>query len=319
MIAIINVQQYPKVVNSAARQLEQHLETATPGCGSRSCAVWRKLDRLLYAAACFALMLSMGCGATKHFTATEQLLMSDAVDATVAKLDFQPLSRRKVFLDATFVNKPTFAGQSLIVDSNYLLSALRQQMVADGVLLVDNREDAELIAEPRIGALGIDGHDVVYGMPASNALSNASTAVSGTPLLPPLPEISVARREDKLGAAKVAVFAYDRVTREPFWKSGIAQSSSDSRATWVLGVGPFQRGSIYRGTQFAGGSVFPTANPESEYEQQLKEQYLSSQTFHNSESEPSGETDPEVMMADHQEPEFRPVELPPLPGKSVGP
>ena len=225
------------------------------------------------------LCCCVGCGTTKHHTATEQLLMSDAVDSTIAKLDFSPLSYRKVFLDTTYINKPTFAGQSLIIDSNYILSSLRQQMTAVGVLLVDNRDDAELIAEPRIGALGIDGHDVIYGIPASNSIANASAVVSGTPLLPPIPEISAARREDKVGAAKVAVFAYHKETRQPFWQSGIAQSNSNSKSTWVLGVGPFQRGSIHNGTQFAGGQVFPVKTTEAEAEQQSIEQYAACQTF----------------------------------------
>jgi hypothetical protein len=245
----------------------------------------------------------VGCGTTKHHTATEQLLMSDAVDATIAKLDFTPLSYRKVFLDTTYINKPTFAGQSLIIDSNYMLSSLRQQMTAVGVLLVETRDDAELIAEPRIGALGIDGHDVVYGLPASNSIANASAAVAGTPLLPPIPEISVARREDKVGAAKVAVFAYHKDTRQPFWQSGIAQSNSNSKSTWVLGVGPFQRGSIHNGTQFAGGEVFPVKTSESEAEQLNIEQYASSQTFQldlpTNEAVPAAYEQPATSSEDH--------------------
>lgn len=226
------------------------------------------------------LCCCIGCGTTKHHTATEQLLMSNAVDATIAKLDFSSLAARKVYLDTTFVNKPGFAGQSLIIDSNYILSSLRQQMVSAGVLLVDKEDDAELIAEPRIGALGIDGHDVIYGIPASNSISNASAVASGTPLLPPLPEISVARREDKVGAAKVAVFAYYKDTRQPYWQSGIAQSNSDSKATWVMGIGPFQRGSIHNGTQFCGGEVvFPLKSSDAEAEDPNIEQYASSQTF----------------------------------------
>jgi hypothetical protein len=254
------------------------------------------------------MCLIAGCGTTKHHTATEQLLMSDAVDATISKLDFSPLAHRKVFLDTAFINKPSFAGQSLIIDSNYILSALRQQMVSVGVLLVDNREDADLIAEPRIGALGIDGHDVIYGVPASNALSNASAVVPGTPLLPPLPEISVARREAKLGAAKVAVFAYHRETRQPYWQSGIAQSNSDSKSTWVLGIGPFQRGSIHDGTRFAGDEVLPLslteAEAEAEAEQQEMERFASSQTFFTESDAQQSETsnkDSSIVTAGHQE------------------
>ncbi|HAC91064.1 MAG TPA: hypothetical protein DCF63_10610, partial [Planctomycetaceae bacterium] len=228
---------------------------------------------------CVVLCTCIGCGSTKQSTATEQLLMSNAVDATVSKLDFSPLSYKKVFLDSTYLNKPITTvspiPQPLAIDSNYLISSLRQQMFAAGVLLVDSREDAEIIAEPRVGALGIDGHDLIYGVPASNAISTAATAVSGTTLLPPIPELSLARREDKMGANKIAVFAYYKDSRLPYWQSGVAQSNSDSRSTWVMGVGPFQRGSVRSGTEFAGSQIVPTqATPGLKKNDNL-EQYLS--------------------------------------------
>jgi hypothetical protein len=70
-----------------------------------------------------------------------------------------------------------------------------------------------------------------------------------------IPELSVAKREVKSAAAKIAVFAYDRETREPLWQSGVAQAGSNARDTWILGVGPIQYGSIYRGTRFAGKRI----------------------------------------------------------------
>lgn len=152
-------------------------------------------------------------------------------------------------------------------------------MFAAGVHLVDSKEDADIIAEPRVGALGIDGHDVTYGIPASSALSSASSAVTGTSLIPPIPELSMARKEDRLGAAKVAVFAYDRKTRQPIWQSGVAQSNSDSKATWVLGIGPFQRGSIRSGTQFAGSKVGPKKTSPAIQDHESLEEYLSSRVF----------------------------------------
>ena len=78
------------------------------------------------------------------------------------------------------------------------------------------------------------------------------------------------------------MFAYDRKTREPYWQSGIARSNSNSKATWVLGIGPFQRGTIHSGTQFAGSQVhvLPTRTPDELTDQEGLEQYLSSQTFH---------------------------------------
>ena len=68
----------------------------------------------------------------------------------------------------------------------------------------------------------------------------------------PIPEISVARREAQHGAAKIAMFAYDRETRRPVWQSGISKARSTVQDTWVLGAGPFQRGTNVDGTQFAG-------------------------------------------------------------------
>ncbi len=190
----------------------------------------------------------VGCGTTRSYTATEQLLMSDAVDATVAKIDFSPLTGKKVFLDTTYMKM--LKAPNLLLDTDYVISSIRQQMVAEEVHLVDSKDEAELIAEPRLGTMGLDGNSVTYGVPATNALSGAS-ALAGTPI-PTIPEMSFGRREAKMGAAKVAVFAYKRDTREPYWQSGIARSSSTARDSWFLGIGPWQQGTIYEGTRFAG-------------------------------------------------------------------
>jgi hypothetical protein len=39
------------------------------------------------------------------------------------------------------------------------------------------------------------------------------------------------------------------------WQSGFAQRESSSNDVWILGAGPFQRGTIYQGTEFAGQSI----------------------------------------------------------------
>ncbi len=210
--------------------------------------------------AMLAILLSAtltGCGTTKSFTATEQLLVSDAVDSTVAKIDFRPLTGKKVFLDNAFV--PSQKGvpnpNPQLVHSEYVSSSLRQQMLAAGVYLCDKREDAEIIVEARLGALGFDGHTVTYGLPASSSLTSAASTLSGAPMIPLLPELSFAKKEAKQGAAKIALFAYERVSLQPVWQSGIARSSSSARDTWVLGMGPLQYGTIYEGTRFAGSRL----------------------------------------------------------------
>ncbi len=189
-----------------------------------------------------------GCGTTRSFTATDQLLLSDAIDATVAKIDFSPLTGKKVFLDITYMKM--LKAPNNLLDTDYVISSLRQGMIAENVLLVDTKDEAELIAEARVGTMGLDGHNVTYGVPASSSLSGAGALTGAS--IPALPEMSVGRREAKLGAAKVAVFAYVKASHEPYWQSGIARSSSTSRDTWFLGIGPWQEGTIYEGTRFAG-------------------------------------------------------------------
>jgi len=202
-----------------------------------------------------------GCGATKSYTATDQLLMSDAVDSTISKLDFRPLTGQQVFLDTTYASAagkpiPGVPMQANLVTSDYVLSAIRQQMVAAGCLLSEKREDADVVCEVRCGALGTDGHSVVYGIPASNAFGGVGSLIPGAPAaIPAIPEIAFAKRELKSAATKIAVFAYDRETREPIWQSGIAQAGSNARDTWFMGVGPWQYGTIYRGTRFAGKRI----------------------------------------------------------------
>jgi hypothetical protein len=211
--------------------------------------------------------LSVGCGTTKSYTATEQLLMSDAVDSTISKIDFRPLTNKRIFLDTTYIAGagkivPGVPMQWNLVTSDYVISGLRQQMLAAGCELVEKREDAEIVCEARCGALGTDGHSIIYGLPASNGLSGVGTLISGTPSIPAIPEISLAKRELKSAASKVAIFAYDRESREPVWQSGIAQAGSNARDTWFLGIGPWQYGSIYRGTRFAGKRIKGTERIE---------------------------------------------------------
>ncbi|MFP6575812.1 MAG: DUF6655 family protein, partial [Pirellulaceae bacterium] len=44
-----------------------------------------------------------GCGTLKSQTATQQLLLSDAVDRSIASIDFSPLSGKTIYLDVTYI------------------------------------------------------------------------------------------------------------------------------------------------------------------------------------------------------------------------
>lgn len=204
-----------------------------------------------------ALIVSLsGCGTTKEQLATQQLLLSDAVDRSVSTIDFRPLSGAKVYLDTAYLKT---AKTDAIVNPDYVTSSLRQQIMAAGCLLQETDKEADIIIEARIGTLGSDDHRVTFGIPENNALGSAATLVPGAPQVPQIPEIAVARRDSRESAAKIAAFAYDRVSREAIWQSGISQSRSTARDTWVLGVGPFQAGSIRGGTRLMGNRLSENA------------------------------------------------------------
>jgi hypothetical protein len=190
-----------------------------------------------------------GCGASKQRMATEQLLLSDAVDRAVSRIDFSSLAGRRVYFDTQYVQNVAGLG---FVNGPYVVSSLRQQMMAAGCLLQDKAPEADLIVEARVGTLGADAHEVTYGIPstANNAVANAASFMPNVPRMPALPDFAVARRSDMRGAAKISVFAYHRETRTPVWQSGIALATTTARDAWVFGAGPILHGTVYERAKF---------------------------------------------------------------------
>jgi hypothetical protein len=210
-------------------------------------AVW-----LLGLAVC--AVIAVGCGSTRTSntarTATEQLLISDAIDRTVQQINFKVLEGQTVFFDERHLLES--------VDKGYLISSFRQHLLANGCVLKEKREDATYVVEPRVGAVGTDNHDWLVGIPAIN--------VPQVPLAPAMPaaipEIPFAKRRDQRGVAKLAVFAYRRETGEPVWQSGMAISESEANDIWVLGAGPFKRGTIYEEKTFTSARIVPKDEEE---------------------------------------------------------
>lgn len=196
----------------------------------------------------FCLGTCAGCGTIREHRATSQLLLSDAVDRAIARINFTPLSNQKVYLDTRYLQ---FKNDSAVT-TNYVISALRQQMIVSGCLLQDQMDDATYVVEVRVGTMGADGHEINYGVPASNSVNAAASLISGSPALPALPEVSLGRKTEDLAAVKLAAFAYERESKAAIWQSGESVARSSATGAWVLGAGPFKWGSIYETPQFAG-------------------------------------------------------------------
>lgn len=203
-------------------------------------------------AACLSVCLS-GCGSTMERTATEQLVLSDAVDRAVDSIDFSPLSGLNCWLDTENI-KPA-ARPTSFVNDGYIVSSLRNQLIAAGCNLVEDRDDAEVVVEARVGTLGSDHHEITYGFPSNNMLAQAAAFVPTAPPVPPMPDIAFAQKDDQTGATKIGVFAYDAKTGSAIWQSGIATAQSSGRDTWFLGIGPFQSGTIYEKPRLVGRRV----------------------------------------------------------------
>src|SRR5687768_821373 len=87
--------------------------------------------------------LLSGCGTTRSTdttrAATEQMLVSNAIDQCISRMDFRLLAGQKVFFDPQYLDG--------CVDKGYLVSSLRQHLLACGCLLMEDRAKATFVVE----------------------------------------------------------------------------------------------------------------------------------------------------------------------------
>ena len=143
-----------------------------------------------------------GCGTTRQSdtqrTATEQLLISNAVDQAVAHVDFSPLAGKSVFFDPQYFDNT--------VDKGYVISSIRQQLLAHGCTLQEERSRAAYVVEARAGGVGTDRHSVLVGIPEMTV----PTILPGQPSH--IPEVPFARLSGKnLSCKEIGGDFYDAV------------------------------------------------------------------------------------------------------------
>lgn len=193
-------------------------------------------------AALLGLGIGAGCGTVKMTgtarTGTEQLLLTNAWDSALQKVDFRPLTGVPVYLDTTNVNA---------VDQGWVVSSIRQAMLAQGVLLRAKPEQAQWIVEARVGAYGTDSYNWLVGVPQLSIPPTLTGVPTGT-----VPEIPLIKKSNQQGVAKLALFAYDRASGRLVWNSGTMLATANAKDVYIGGVGPIQSGSIRGGTEFIG-------------------------------------------------------------------
>lgn len=177
----------------------------------------------------FAAMLTSGCATTSSSntsrTASEQLLISSAIDRAFSNVEFSDFAGHKVFIDDAYLNS---------VDKEYLLGTLRHRILQGGGAIVGSADASDLVLEPRSGGVGTDKQESFIGVP--------SIGIPGLPI--ELPEIKLVSKATQMGTAKIGLVCYDPKTGQSLGSGGASTALTHSSDTYVMGVGPFRSGAV---------------------------------------------------------------------------
>ena len=171
-----------------------------------------------------------GCTSTRTSdtarTGMEQLLISNAVDRVLDKTPMPDVNGRKVFVSDAYLD---------CVDKGYILGSIRQRLLASGAMLVGKADDSDMTIEIRSGGVGTDNVESFVGLPG--------LAVPGA--LPiEIPEVRLWETSSQFGTAKLGIVAYGTKSGQVLFDSGRALARADDSRWSVLGVGPFQSGTV---------------------------------------------------------------------------
>jgi len=170
-------------------------------------------------------------------TATEQFLMSEAVIEAIDQLSAASLRDRIVYVDATYL-----AGIPQ-QEVSFLLGEIRARLLLAGVRIVNDRDDAEIIVEPRSGGIGIDRTEFLLGIPAIYVPTAANSVGSNAPPIT-TPELAIIKRTTQRGFAGVALVAYWRDSGELVGSTGPFVGRTHRQDYWFFGTGPQTIGDI---------------------------------------------------------------------------
>jgi hypothetical protein len=150
-----------------------------------------------YSALVLAMLALGACTSTRETSpersATEQLLISTAVDRAVEGMDLEIPQGTKVFLEA---------GQLEGSDGKYAAGAMKDRLLRDGASLAGSRGNADAVVELRAGALSVDDKQTLVGIGSFDVpVPLAGEAAK-------IPEIALYKQKQRVGVAKIAAIGY---------------------------------------------------------------------------------------------------------------
>lgn len=178
--------------------------------------------------ACLALLISIGCATSKTSntarTATEQLLISTAVDQSLNRTDFRPFQGHRVFVDEAYLDS---------VDKKYIVGSLRHRLLKNGASLAKNADEADVVLEVTSGGVGTNTYNSFVGVPEVTV-----------PGMLTLPEVRFAEKSSQRGIAKIGLVAYEPKTRTALGSGGVSLAESEDANWYLFGIGPYNSGSV---------------------------------------------------------------------------
>lgn len=170
------------------------------------------------------LMVILGAGCASYTTtnpprsATEQLLLSTAVDHAMTNADLSIFRNQKVFVDASYFDS---------YDPKYAIGTVRDALSRGGARLVDDVKSSDVVVEVRSGALSIDASQSFFGIPQMGV----PVPLAGALNIPQLPFFLNSKQDSY---AKIALLAYDTRSRQHIYSSGSLDGKSHNNFHAVL-------------------------------------------------------------------------------------
>jgi hypothetical protein len=152
------------------------------------------------------------------------MLLSNAVDQSLDKVDFTPLYGQNVFIEEKYLD---------CTDKAYVMGSVRHRVLRAGGTIAPAADSADVIMEVRSGGVGTDTTDSYIGVPEITL-----------PGMLTLPEVRLSQRKTQYGYSKLGMVLYDAKTKSVLGDGGMSMAQSDDSNWYVLGVGPWQKGTL---------------------------------------------------------------------------
>lgn len=131
-------------------------------------------------------------------TATEQLLISSAADRAADQLRLALPPGTKIFIDT----RDFASADAKDADAKYAAALIEDRLLRQGLAVMQDAKQADLIVVLRAGALSIDDRKLLIGIPA------LALPVPLTSTTIPTPEIALFSLDTAKGIAKFAATSY---------------------------------------------------------------------------------------------------------------